>query len=70
MKKGKGHWVMEVNRLTYSVEETAKILGLGRTATYQGIERGEIPSIRIGKRILVPGVALEQLLENNLRKEK
>ena len=61
---------MEVNRLTYSVEETANILGLGRTATYQGIEKGEIPGIRIGKRILVPRAALERLLENNLKKEK
>ncbi len=61
---------MEVNRLTYSVEETAKILGLGRTATYQGIEKGEIPGIRIGKRILVPRAALERLLKNNLKKEK
>jgi len=61
---------MEVNRLTYSVEEAATILGVGRTATYQGIEKGEIPGIRIGKRILVPRVALERLLENNLKKEK
>jgi len=61
---------MEVSRLTCSVKEVAKILGLGRTATYQGIEKGEIPSIRIGKRILVPRAALEQLLENNLKKEK
>ncbi len=60
---------MEVKRLAYSVEETAKILGLGRTATYQGIEKGEIPSIRIGKRILVPRAALERLLENNLKKK-
>ncbi len=61
---------MEVSRLTYTVGEVGKILGLGRTATYQGIEKGEIPSIRIGKRILVPRAALEQLLENNFKKEK
>ena len=42
--------------------DTGKILGLGRNATYEAIARGEIPSIRIGKRILVPKAALERLL--------
>ena len=59
---------MEGYRLTYNVDEAAKLLGLGRAATYQGIERGEIPSIRIGKRILVPRAALERFLENSLNK--
>jgi excisionase family DNA binding protein len=61
---------MEFSRLTYSVEETARILGLGRTATYQGIKSKEIPSIRIGKRILIPRAALEHLLKNNIALEK
>jgi excisionase family DNA binding protein len=49
-------------RATYDVEETARILGLGRSATYEAIRRGEIPSIRIGKRLLVPRAALDRLL--------
>lgn len=35
---------------------------LGRSATYEAIKRGEIPSVRIGRRILVPREALERLL--------
>jgi excisionase family DNA binding protein len=54
---------MEMERLTYTVNETAKMLGLGRTATYQGIEKGEIPSVMVGRRILVPRAALERFLE-------
>ncbi len=51
-----------MQKRTYSVEEAAKILGIGRSAAYQAVRTGEIPSIRIGRRLLVPVQALEQLL--------
>ncbi len=51
-----------MERKTYSVAETAKVLGIGRSAAYQAVKAGEIPSIRIGRRLLVPVQALEQLL--------
>jgi len=50
-------------RLTYSIKETAQVLGLSRNSVYQGCLRGEIPSIRIGKRILIPKAALLKILE-------
>jgi len=53
---------VRVERKTYSVAETAKVLGIGRSAAYQAVNAGEIPSIRIGRRLLVPVQALEQLL--------
>ncbi len=49
-------------RKTLDVEEAAQVLGLGRSAAYAAVRRGEIPSIRIGKRLLVPTDALESLL--------
>jgi excisionase family DNA binding protein len=49
--------------LALSVAETARLLGLSREGAYQAVRRGEIPSIRIGKRILVPRTALELLLQ-------
>ncbi len=49
-------------RLTVTVAETAAKLGIGRNQAYEAIRRGEIPSIRIGKRVLVPITALERLL--------
>jgi excisionase family DNA binding protein len=52
-------------RLTYSVRETAQVLGLSRNSVYQGCLKGEIPSIRIGKRILIPKARLERLLGNS-----
>jgi excisionase family DNA binding protein len=49
-------------RLTYSVEEAAKLLGIGRNQAYEAARTGKLPSIRIGKRILVPRAALDRLL--------
>ncbi|MGW5438595.1 excisionase family DNA-binding protein [Nocardia asteroides] len=39
---------------TLSVDETKTALGVGRTAVYGGIQRGEIPVIRVGRRMRVP----------------
>jgi excisionase family DNA binding protein len=52
----------ENGRKTYTVEEAAEILGIGRNATYDGVKSGTIPSIRIGKRLLVPRALLHRLL--------
>lgn len=49
-------------KIVLTVDEVANILGISRPTAYQGIQRGEIPSIKVGKRILVPRMALEKLL--------
>ena len=51
-----------VTKLTLTVPEAAARLGIGRNAAYQGVRRGEIPSIRVGGRILVPKRAFDELL--------
>jgi excisionase family DNA binding protein len=51
-----------LQREAFSLEETAKSIGIGRTLAYDAARRGEIPTIRIGRRLLVPRAALEQLL--------
>jgi len=48
--------------VTLSVDEASKILGVSRAMTYEAIRRGEVPSIRIGRRILIPRSQLAQLL--------
>jgi len=50
-------------RLTLSVVEAAKVLGIGRNLCYDKVKTGEIPVIKIGRRLLVPRSALEKLLE-------
>jgi excisionase family DNA binding protein len=46
------------DRITLTVEEAAALLGLGRTAAYEAARRGEIPSRRLGRRVIVPVPAL------------
>lgn len=46
-----------------TVEEVADVLRIGRTAAYQAVKAGEIPSLRLGRKIRVPRAALERLLE-------
>jgi len=53
------------DRLTLTVEEAATLLGISRAFAYEAVTRGEIPSIRIGRRILVPKTALSRLLEKS-----
>ena len=42
--------------------QTGQLLGLSRQSTYDAANRGDIPTIRIGRRILVPTAALARLL--------
>jgi len=48
-----------VERLGYSLEEFAAAIGIGRTLVYQAAQRGEIPTRRIGRRLIVPVAALD-----------
>jgi excisionase family DNA binding protein len=43
--------------------EAGKILGLSRGGTFAAAARGDIPTIRIGRRILVSRATLEKMLE-------
>lgn len=48
---------------TYTVEEAAVVLGISRAGAYEAVQRGEIPHLRIGRRILIPRSALHRLVE-------
>ena len=50
------------SRLVYTVEEAATLLGISRSFAYEAVQNGRIPSMRIGRRILVPKAALERFL--------
>jgi excisionase family DNA binding protein len=48
--------------LTYSIEEVARKLGVGRNQAYEGARRGDFPTIRVGKRILAPKQPIDRML--------
>jgi excisionase family DNA binding protein len=52
----------EDGRLTWTVTEAAKLLGISPTTAYEAARRGELPVRVIGRRMLVPRVALLRLL--------
>ena len=48
-----------------SIEQTADLLGLGRSTLYRAVDRGDVPFpvIRIGAYRYVPRAAVERLIE-------
>ena len=56
---------MKREQQTYKVEEAAKMLGIGRNLAYELVASGEIPSLRLGRRIVVPKGAFDRLLSGD-----
>jgi excisionase family DNA binding protein len=54
---------MDEQKLTITVEEAAHLLGISRGLAYEMVRIGKIPSVRFGRRLVVPRRALERLLE-------
>jgi excisionase family DNA binding protein len=52
-------------RRVVTVNEAALMLRISRGAAYEAAKRKEIPTIRIGRRLLVPLAALERMLAGN-----
>jgi excisionase family DNA binding protein len=51
------------DRVTLSVPETAAVLGVSDDLVYELIARGELPSIVLGRRKLVPRRAIDMVIE-------
>jgi len=54
---------MTGRRLALSVEEAAGLLGISRSLAYELAARGELPVLRLGRRIVIPRAGLERLLD-------
>jgi len=50
--------------LVLTVEEASRLLGISRGLAYELIARGELPHLRLGRRIVIPRTALEALLNH------
>lgn len=50
---------------TMSIPEAGALyFGLSRNGSYQAAERGDIPTIRVGRKLRVPVAAMERLLDS------
>jgi excisionase family DNA binding protein len=47
---------------TLKIEEAAKVLGMSRNTAYDAVKSGQLPTVKIGRRFLVPKAALERML--------
>jgi hypothetical protein len=50
--------VIPTGTATLTVEQVAPIVGLGRTAAYEAVKRGDLPSRKVNGRVLIPVPAL------------
>lgn len=53
----------DAERWALSPKEVQERLGLSRTTTYQLIQSGVLPSMRLGRSIRVPASALREFLD-------
>lgn len=49
-------------RKTITIAEAAKVLGIGRNQAYEAAKRGDLPTMRMGNRILVLAGPLDRML--------
>ena len=56
----------QVNSETLTVPEAAALLGIGRDLAYRAAATGELPTVRIGRRILVPRRQLALMLGGDI----
>jgi hypothetical protein len=49
-------------RAAVTVEGAGEILGIGRSAAYSAAKAGQIPTIRVGRRLIVPTARLRAML--------
>lgn len=55
--------MLDDGRLVLTVTEAAQALGISRALAYELIARGELPALRLGRRLVVPRRALEALVD-------
>lgn len=56
--------------LFYTVRETAQLTRLSAASVYRAVERGELPSVRIGGSLRIPRAAIEELLASAAGSDK
>jgi excisionase family DNA binding protein len=57
-------------RLTWTVPEVARLLGISKDSAYEAAHRGELPVRMVGRRMLVPRAALLRLLDGSHASEQ
>lgn len=55
-----------MEKMVYSVKEVASLLGISKSLAYTLVKKGEIPSIKLGTRVVIPKVRFQAYLDGKL----
>ncbi len=53
-------------RPVLTVSEAAELLGVSRAFAYELVVCGELPAVRLGRRIMIPRVGIQRIIENSV----
>lgn len=56
-----------MEKLAYSASEFGELTGLGRNSVYAAIRSGQLPALRVGRRLIIPSGAVNDLLRGRLK---
>ena len=59
-----------LSALAYSVPDSCRRLGLGRTTVYELIRSGELTPVNFGRRTVIPEAELRGLIERRIAENK
>jgi excisionase family DNA binding protein len=48
---------------TVSIEEAGRLLGYSRNTAYDAVKSGELPVIRLGRKMRVPRIVIDRMLD-------
>jgi excisionase family DNA binding protein len=55
---------MTSERLTVNVSEAATMLGISRNSAFAAVRNGQIPALRVGRRLLISRHLLARMIES------
>ena len=58
---------MESKKITLNVSEVSELLGISKSFVYQLVGEGELPAIRLGKRILFTKERIVEYIERSCK---
>lgn len=59
-----------LDKITLTVEEVGKRLGISRATAYKLVERPDFPTLRIGRRIVIPVDGLNEWVRTNTQNQE
>lgn len=54
-----------IPKIGYTINQSAEMLGVGRTTLYKEIKNGHLKIIKLGRRTIVPADSIKKLLETS-----